>query len=76
MSHTIIADSATLQMPLTPEEQRRLIFCEQMIANGLIIASSVVRSMIQIKQEKLYRETHGTFEDYCRDKFGMLRKQS
>lgn len=71
MSHALTATSATLQRPLTPDEQRRLIFCEQMVSEGRLIAVSVLRSLKQIKQEKLYRQTHGTFEAYCRDTFGM-----
>ena len=29
--------------------------------------------MLAIRDQRLYRETHGTFEDYCRERWGMSR---
>jgi hypothetical protein len=37
-------------------------------------ALEVGQALQEIHDAQLYRETHGTFEDYCRDKRGMERR--
>jgi hypothetical protein len=71
--HAQIVDMETLPLPLTINERQALSFCEKMIAEGLHTFYDVGRALIQIQQQKLYRETHRTFEDYCRKKWNISR---
>ncbi|WP_230966084.1 hypothetical protein [Nostoc sp. NZL] len=34
------------------------------------------KALAQLCDRRLYRSTHGTFEEYCRDRFGHSRRQS
>jgi hypothetical protein len=36
----------------------------------------VGRALLQIRERRLYREAHKTFEDYCQDRFGMSRRRA
>lgn len=31
-------------------------------------------ALLEIRDSRLYRETHSTFENYCRDRWGMNRR--
>jgi ParB-like chromosome segregation protein Spo0J len=42
--------------------------CEREAAK---VAREVGAALVEIRDQHLYRETHGTFEDYCRDKWGL-----
>ncbi len=43
--------------------------CERVIERGLKTFIEVGHALARIRQERLYRETHTTFEDYCRDRW-------
>lgn len=34
------------------------------------------KSLIELRDRRLYRSTHKTFEEYCRDRFGFTRRSS
>ena len=34
------------------------------------------KALMELRDRRLYRSTHKTFEDYCRDRFGHNRRQS
>ena len=61
---------------LAVTEQYKLKECETVIERGLNTFVDVGNALAAIRDGKLYRETHGTFEDYCRDKWGFSRPRA
>lgn len=61
--------SDTALAPWTPDEARTLDQCEQAIARGLQSYREMGEALITIRDGRLYRQTHGTFEDYCRERW-------
>ena len=51
----------------------RLAECEQVIERGLGTFVEVGEALLEIRDSRLYRESHRTFEDYCRERWGMSR---
>lgn len=43
--------------------------CEAVIQRGLATFVEVGQALLRIRDERLYRESHGTFEDYCRERW-------
>lgn len=58
---------------LTTTEQASLERYEKVIEKGLASFYEVGSALLTIRDSKLYRGTHGTFEAYCLDKWGMSR---
>jgi len=56
---------------LTITEQASLEKLERTIEKGLASFYEVGSALLTIRNSKLYRGTHGTFEAYCLDKWGM-----
>jgi hypothetical protein len=56
--------------PLSKAEEERLHQLEHIVTTGLANFLEVGRSLLEIREHKLYR-TYGTFEDYCRERFGI-----
>lgn len=52
------------------EDRRRI---EATIAQGLKSFIEVGNALQEIRDRKLYRNTHGTFEEYCREQWGLNR---
>ena len=61
---------------LTIVEESRLEQLESTIDRGLKTFVEVGKALLEIRDSRLYRETFGTFEDYCRDRWGMERRQA
>ena len=55
--------------PLTADEIRELVACEEIIAKGWDTFVDVGRALAQIRDKRLYRAECDTFEVYCRDKW-------
>lgn len=47
--------------------------CEAVIERGLGTFVEVGEALLAIRNARLYRESHGTFEGYCRERWGMER---
>lgn len=60
-----------LQMP-----EDRLAECERRIEQGLKTFIDVGKALIEIRDDRLYRDTHATFEDYCRQRWGMRESRA
>jgi hypothetical protein len=58
---------------LTTLERFELEQHETVIERGLQTFYEVGLALLAIRAKRLYRETHPTFEDYCRDKWGWGR---
>lgn len=55
---------------------RSLPELEAVIERGLTTFVDVGTALLEIREGRLYRETHSTFEDYCRDRWGFSRVQA
>jgi hypothetical protein len=55
---------------LTTQETARREELEKQIESNI---SMVGRALFEIRESRLYRETHGTFEEYCKERFAMNR---
>lgn len=58
---------------LTTTEQAQLEKCEAVIQSGMQTFIEVGNALCEIRDSRLYK-SYGTFEDYCRDKWGMTRQ--
>ena len=56
------------------DEQQELAHCEAVIERGLETFFEVGQAMAIIRDRKLYRSDFKTFEEYCRDRWGMRRQ--
>lgn len=63
-------------MDLTIIEWGRLRENETIIERGLNTFVDVGNALAEIRDGKLYRHTHGTFEDYCRNRWGISRPRA
>jgi hypothetical protein len=58
---------------LTEEEQRDRLHLERRVERAFFEAG---KALAELRDRRLYRSTHKTFEEYCRDRFGHSRRQS
>jgi len=65
-----------VQLELTVSEQTALARCEEVIERGLGTFVDVGEALLTIRDKRLYREEHGTFDAYCRDRWGFVRRQA
>ena len=58
---------------LTEDEERDRHRLELRVEQAFYQAGAALR---ELKERKLYRSTHSTFEEYCQDRFGYHRRHS
>uniref|UniRef100_A0A0C1R7H7 Uncharacterized protein n=1 Tax=Tolypothrix bouteillei VB521301 TaxID=1479485 RepID=A0A0C1R7H7_9CYAN len=58
---------------LTPEELRERLQLERKVERAFYEAG---KALMELRNQRLYRSTHKTFEEYCRDRFGHTRQKS
>jgi hypothetical protein len=69
-----IIDVSAVEVPeLTEDEQRDRLHLERKVERAFFEAG---KALAQLRDRRLYRSTHKTFEEYCRDRFGHSRRQS
>jgi len=61
---------------LTPAESRLLTKLEEAIGIGLKTFQEVYNALFKIRDQRLYRSSHDTFEEYCRDKWKFTSRQA
>jgi hypothetical protein len=61
---------------LGPIERGRLGELEAVIERGLQTFIEVGQALLEVRDARLYRATHGTFEDYCRERWDMRRESA
>lgn len=61
---------------LTLPERNRLTECETIIEKGLQTFVEVGIALAEIRESRLYRLTHGTFEEYCGERWQIGRRQA
>jgi hypothetical protein len=57
--------------PLAPEQQ-----CEAVIERGLSGFIEVGSALLKIRDSRLYRQSFRTFEQYCRERWGMVASRA
>jgi len=67
-SHTALSENT-----LSLEEQQERLHLERKVERAFYEAG---KSLAQLRDRKLYRNTHASFEQYCRDRFGFQRRHS
>jgi hypothetical protein len=72
----IMESTAVEVMDLTVQEKTELAELETVIENGMKHFLVVGRALLRIRDSRLYRDTHRTFNDYCRDRWGMTRMRA
>ncbi len=66
------SEYVTAQLDVT--ERARLQELESIVEHGLQTFYEVGKALDEIREQKLYRETHKSFETYCRDKWAIARQ--
>jgi protein gp37 len=61
---------------LTTTEVQRLEVLESVIDAGMQTFVHVGNALLEIRDSRLYRTSHGTFEDYCRERWSMERRHA
>jgi len=61
---------------LTDLEQQDLAAHEAVIERGLRTFVDVGQALLSIRDGRLYRAQFGTFEDYCRERWGWERRHA
>lgn len=64
-----------LSLNLTDTEATRLEELETVIQRGLATFVEVGTALAEVRDDRLYRGEFGTFEDYCRDRWGFTDGQ-
>jgi hypothetical protein len=59
--------------PLTTQEKIRLGQLIRTVERGLSQFLAVGAALLELRSSRLYRETHDTFESFCRETFGLAR---
>ena len=54
---------------LTKTETASLTDCEQVIERGMATFVDVGRALLQIRDKRLYRGTHASFDAYCKERW-------
>ena len=63
-----------IELYLSESEDARLARNETRISQGLASFVEVGEALSDIRDARLYRATHGTFESYCAEKWGMSKR--
>lgn len=64
------------QLTLDFSERQDLVRCEAIIERGLATFIEVGGALLHIRDHRLYRETHRTFEDYCWQRWNLKRPRA
>jgi hypothetical protein len=65
------------EVALLPAEQKaRLVELEAVVSWGVETFIEVGLALAEIRESKLYREDHGTFESYCRERWGFTDRRA
>lgn len=59
--------------PLSKEDKKTFRHCESIIKRGVRTFVEVGMALKQIQENQYYRETHSTFDEYCKNRWDMSR---
>jgi len=70
----VTIDVTAVEVPeLTEDEQRDRLHLERKVERAFFEAG---KALAELRDRRLYRSTHKTFEEYCKDRFGYNRSRS
>lgn len=72
-SHANGANGADRALSLTQRDRSEFVQCEGIIGRGLSTFFEVGSALLTIREKRLYRGAHQTFEMYCRERWGIGR---
>jgi len=75
-NQTLTQDESSELTAITIDESNDFIRLESVIKNGINTWIEVGNALLEIRDRKLYRIEHSTFEEYCRSKWNMQRAQA
>lgn len=61
---------------LSENEETKLVELEKTVSDGVTHFIEVGKALMEIRNQRLYRKTHTTFEDYCDEKWGFSRSEA
>ena len=61
---------------ITLDERSRLYQLEETIRQGLNTFVDVGNALLEIRDKRLYRQEYSTFEEYCREQWGMKQSRA
>lgn len=61
---------------LTAGERRHLVALEKRIERGLQTFKEVGAALQEVRDSRLYRDAHPSFEAYCQDRWGLERQRA
>ncbi|NDJ25543.1 hypothetical protein GS682_28685 [Nostoc sp. B(2019)] len=71
--NVVTIDVSAVEVPeLTEEEQSDRLLLERKVERAFFEAG---KALLELHDRRLYRSTHKTFEEYCKDRFGYSRRQ-
>ncbi len=65
-----------IKKALTPSESEELVRCIAIIDRGMTGFIEVGTALLKIRGSRLYRESHDTFEDFCRERWSMTKSRA
>ncbi|MBD2492560.1 hypothetical protein [Aulosira sp. FACHB-615] len=70
---SVTIDVTAVEVPeLTSEEQSDRLHLERRVERAFFEAG---KALMELRDRRLYRSTHRTFEEYCRDRFGYTHRR-
>jgi|GEM_PF-6957674 len=76
VSTVTLDERRALGDPLDEEERQTFVTCKLTIEKGIQTFLDVGNALKIIREQKLYRETHTTFESFMQDEFGLPRRRA
>lgn len=73
---TVDYQTGEIVEPLSAMEQSALTLAETKIERGLTSFIEVGEALSEVRDSRLYREHFGTFEAYCRDRWGITDRRA
>ena len=61
---------------LSPDEAALKTACVSAVREGLEGFAKVGRALLEIRESRLYRDTHATFVDFCAAEFGLKKRRA
>jgi hypothetical protein len=65
--------SVDIGLQLSDTEKENFEECEKMLGLGARTFSEVGAALLRIREGRLFRATHSTFQSYCRERWGISR---
>lgn len=73
---TLVMEDIKQAKGMSPAENRHLQVLERRIAAGLQTFREVGAALLEIRDHRLYRDTHSSFESYCGERWAMNRTRA